>query len=299
MYNALAAVFNALSDSRTPLVLLIFSSLLNIFLDLHFITKLNMGIAGAAWATLISQGVSAVISFTVLVLRVKKIKSEPFRYFSAPLLPVMGRIAVPSILQQSIVSVGSLMVQSVINSFGTLVLAGYTAATKIHFVLIVPVLALGNACATFTAQNIGAGKPERVRSGYIAGIKITAVIYSAVLVCVILFADSILGIFLKDPVAAKTIETGRGYLHFIAPFYYIFGLKALTDGVLKGSGDVTVFTLSNLVNLTIRVLAAFALSPFIGARAVWYAIPAGWCVNFIIGGLRYRSGKWKEKKVIH
>ncbi|MCI1958075.1 MAG: MATE family efflux transporter [Clostridia bacterium] len=298
MYNVLSSVFNSIGDSRTPLLLLIFSSVLNIFLDIVFVAKFGFGIKGVAYATLIAQGISAVISFIILLKRICFYKSENYNKYDATLLKTMSVVAFPTMLQQSIVSVGSLLVQSVINGFGTSVLAGYTAATRVHFICIVPVLALGNATATFTAQNIGAGKTERVSLGYRAGIKIMGVIYVFVWILLMVFSKDVVSVFLGDTSSKAAYETGISYLRFISFFYFIFGLKSITDGVLKGSGDMKIFTGANLINLSIRVVFSYVFAPFIGACAVWYAMPIGWFVNFAIDFIRYINGKWKTNRFI-
>lgn len=335
MYNVLAAMFNAMGDSRTPLYLLIFSSVLNVGLDILFVTQFAMGVAGVAVATVLAQGISAVISFGVLLKRLKgytevgetegaedaedgetsrKLNAEPdkglaacaetaqneaFRFFDVPMLGRMIRVAIPTMLQQSIVSVGMLLVQSVVNGFGSSVLAGYTAASRIDSICIVPMIAAGNAVSTFTAQNMGAGRPERVKRGYRAA---RFMVYGfAVLICVILlaFKTQFIGAFMDGEGNELAYATGVSYLSFMAFFYAGIGLKATADGVLRGSGDVSVFTVSNLVNLAIRVIVANLCAPFWGVAAVWYAVPMGWAANFLISFTRYRTGKWSEKKLIH
>ena len=265
MYNILSSMFNALGDSRTPLCLLIFSSVLNVFLDLWFVIGFGAGVAGK---------------------------------YDTAILGAMVKIAIPSILQQSIVSIGMLLVQSVVNGFGSSVLAGYAAATRIESICIVPMISTGNAVSTFTAQNMGAGKPERVRKGYRAACAIAGGF--ALLICLILlfFDRQIIGTFMDTSSGAVAYATGTGYLSFIKFFFICIGLKAVTDGVLRGAGDVVVFTLANLVNLGIRVSGAFLLSPVLGVAAVWYAIPAGWTVNYLISLCRYLTGKWSKKNLI-
>ena len=159
-------------------------------------------------------------------------------------------------------------------------------------------IALGNAVSTFTAQNIGAGKMERVKSGYRASYFIVAGF--ALLLCVVLlgFKTQLIRMFLDNDSGAKAFQTGVSYLSFIAYFFAFIGLKASTDGVLKGAGDVFVFTSANLVNLTIRVSLSFLLAPVIGVAAVWYAVPIGWSVNYLISFIRFLSGKWCKKKLV-
>lgn len=298
MYNILASMFNAMGDSKTPLYLLIFSSILNIVLDIVFVTLFHLGVAGVAAATVMVQGISAVISFVRLMGHLKSYEEEGGVVpFDTEMLKSMIKVAIPTMLQQSIVSTGMLLVQSVVNGFGSSVLAGYTAGSRIESICIVPMIAMGNAVSTFTAQNMGAGKTERVRQGYRAAYGIILVI--AVLLCVgvLIGRNTLVGLFLEQG-SVTAYETGVSYLGFIAFFYVFIGLKAATDGVLRGSGDVTVFTVANLVNLTIRVLAANLLAPFLGVAAVWYAVPMGWAANYLISFVRYKSGKWTTKRLI-
>lgn len=302
MYNVLASVFNALGESRIPLYLLIFSSLLNVVLDILSVTVLGMAVDGVAIATVISQGVAAIISFIILIRRLRRypVKADSGKapLFNARMLLRGTKIAIPNTLQQSIVSIGMLLVQSVVNGFGLAVVAGYSAGTRIESICIVPMIATGNAVATFTAQNIGAGEIARVQQGYRASYKIAAVFAVITGTVLFLFHEPMIARFLGSEHSAAAFETGTGYLSFIAYFFVCIGVKASVDGLLRGAGDVVVFTLANLVNLGIRVAGAFLLAPAIGVKAVWYVIPLGWTANYIISFSRYLTGKWKEKKMI-
>lgn len=303
MYNILSSIFNALGNSKTPLYLLIFSSLLNIVLDLVTVQIFHMGVAGVAIATVFAQGVSAVISFCLLLRTLKNFEEEEkerqkIELYDFSMLGSMIKVAIPSMLQQSIVSIGMLLVQSVVNGFGSSVLAGYTSGMRIESICIVPMIAAGNAVSTFTAQNLGAGRPERVKKGYHAGIGIVAGF--AVFTCILLtvFHNSIINAFLESGSDQAAFDTGNSYLSFIAFFFVFIGLKATTDGVLRGAGDVVVFTLANLINLSIRVAFSFAMAGIIGVQAVWIAVPIGWAANYLISFIRYLSGKWSKKKLI-
>ena len=280
MYNILSSIFNALGNSRTPLYLLIFSSLLNIGMDLVMVRVFLLGVAGVAIATVIAQGLSAVISFCLLLRLLGTYREETStketdaekrgveetdadtaqrKLYDFSMLGNMIKVAIPSMVQQSIVSIGMLLVQSVVNGFGSSVLAGYTAGMRIESICIVPMIATGNAVSTFTAQNLGAGQSERVRRGYLAGVRMVAAF--AVLTCLILtiFHEPIINAFLEEGSDAAAFATGNAYLTFIAFFFVCIGMKAITDGVLRGAGDVVVFTLANLINLGIRV--SFLCSP--------------------------------------
>lgn len=300
MYNILSAIFNSLGKSRIPLYFLIFSSVLNVFLDLYMVVVLHMGVAGVAIATVIAQGISAVISFLVLMKTMKSYGSDT-KYvdkFNGGMLKKMISVSIPSILQQSIVSIGIMLVQSVVNGFGSSVLAGYSAATRIETICIVPMIATGNAISTFTAQNLGAGQYERVHEGYSAGYRIIGSFAVAIALIMALFHRSIISLFLDVESGGAAFTVGISYLKFIGYFFVFIGLKSITDGVLRGAGDMTVFTLSNLINLSIRVTVAFKLTPVWGVGAVWYAIPMGWATNYIISFAYYITGKWSQKSIL-
>ncbi|MBS7140060.1 MAG: MATE family efflux transporter [Clostridiales bacterium] len=298
MYNVLAAVFNALGDSKTPLYLLVFSSILNVVMDIFSITVLGMGVDGAAAATVFSQGVSAVISFGLLIRKLKTYPSGAVKRYDSGMLAGGTRIALPSILQQSIVSIGMLLVQSVVNGFGSAVLAGYSAGSRIESICIVPMIATGNAVATFTAQNIGADRIDRVKRGYRISYAIVGAFAALIAFGVGIWNGEIIAAFLGGDTASEAFATGTEYLSFIGWFFVFIGLKACTDGVLRGAGDMAVFTAANLINLGIRVAVAFLLAPVWGVAAVWYAVPMGWTANYLISFAGYLSGKWSRRRVI-
>ena len=172
-YNIATGIFSALGDSKTPFVFLAVSSLTNIAMDILFVTTLGMEVDGVAWATFLCQGVSCVLAMVVVLRRLRKIPTEgKAQLFSGGLLKRFAMIAVPSTLQQSFISVGNIFIQSIINGFGPGVMAGYSAAVKLNNLVITSFTTLGNGISNFTAQNMGAGKPERVRSGFSAGLKL-------------------------------------------------------------------------------------------------------------------------------
>ena len=294
MYNVLSSMFNALGKSRIPLYFLIFSSVFNIVLDWVFVADFALDVAGVAWATLIAQGVSVLGSFTVLRKELKKLEGASDGIFEAEELLPMAKIALPSILQQSTVSIGMMLVQSVVNSFGAESLAGFSAGMRIESICIVPMAAVGNAISSYTAQNIGAGQLKRVSKGYVQANKM--VIFFGVVICVILelFPTQFITLFLGADGSQVAIATGYGYLVFMGFFFFMIGFKMAADGVLRGAGDMKLFTIANLVNLSIRVIMAMTLAPRFGIAWVWYAVPIGWTANFVISYLEYRTGKWKQ-----
>lgn len=299
LYNISNAVFNALGNSKTPLIFLIISSILNIFLDLLFVLKFHLAVKGVAYATLISQAVSAILSLSYLLIKLQTIKcNNAYKFFDAYILGKIYKIVVPSIVQQSIVSIGNLFVQSLVNSYGSIAIAGYTSASKIDSVIILPLVSLSNAISTFTAQNIGSGNVKRVKKGYKAALSMIAIFCSIMIIILFLFGDNLIGIFVNKSENKEVITIGCKYLKIVSMFYFLMGLMVITNGVLRGAGDLKVFLLSSLTNLSTRIIFAYILAKFIGQSAIWWAIPLGWAVASTISIIRYNSGRWKNKKMI-
>lgn len=293
MYNVLSAMFNALGKSRIPLYFLIFSSVFNIILDFILVIQFNMGVAGVAWATLIAQGISSVLSFLVFIRELKSLNCGYAGIFNKTEFSGIMKIALPSILQQSTVSIGMMLVQSVVNSFGSEALAGFSAAMRIEAICIVPMTGIGNAVSSYTAQNIGAGKHDRVVEGYHVANKM--VITCAVIICIILecFYMPIISLFLGEGGTAAALSTAQRHITFTGWFYCLIGFKMAVDGLLRGAGDMKMFTIANLVNLFIRVALSSLLAPEFGIQMVWYAVPIGWTANWLISLREYKTGKWK------
>ena len=219
-YNMATGIFSALGDSKTPFIFLVVSSVTNIFVDIIFVKAFNMGIAGVAWATFICQGISAVLAVIVVFLRLSKIKVlQRCPVFSFIILVKLLKIAIPSILQQSFISIGNIIIQSVINEFGAGTIAGYSAAVKLNNLVITSFTTLANGISNFTAQNLGAGKSERIRDGFKAGLKMVWII-SIPLVLLYFFAGKqLLYLFLDNP-TNTAIHTGIMFLCILSPFYW-------------------------------------------------------------------------------
>ena len=288
MYNIISSVFNSLGKSRIPLFLLIFSSLLNIVLDIAAVTALGMGIAGAAWATLISQALSAVLSFIILTKTLKSMDGRRKRLFSSSIFSSMTKIALPSIIQQTTINFGMMLVQSVVNTFGSEVLAGYSASIRIDNIVTVPLSAVGNAMSPYTAQNIGAGKKERINTGWKSALAI--ILSFSILICIILqtFNTEIISLFLGADGSAAAYRTGEEYLSYLGWFYGILGFAFVTGGVLRGMGKMASFTAASIANLSLRVIGAMVFAPLYGVEIVWYVVPLGWILYFSICYVSYR-----------
>lgn len=298
LYNAFSAVFNALGDSKKPLIFLIFSSLLNIVLDLYFVADLKMGVPGVAWATLIAQGSSALLSFLFLMRKLKRIQTEKYQRFDGELLKSMIRVAIPTIIQQSIVSIGMLLIQSAVNRFGSSFLAGYTAATKIDGIAIVPMVAVGNAASTYVAQNMGAKKMERISQGYRICLMMAAGIGLVIAVILHIAGNAAVGMFLDTSSSAEAIDIGTKYLSTVSMFYFVMGTMNVSNGVLRGAADMGWFLFSSLCNLGVRVSLTYALADMTQGMIIMWANPVGWSVALIIALSRYFHGGWKKKEII-
>lgn len=295
MYNICTGIFTALGDSKTPLYFLIGSSVGNIILDLILVSVFNMGIAGLAYATFFAQGISCVLAFIYLLKRLKLIPTDNTpMLFSTRMLKEISLISIPSILQQSFVSVGNLFIQNLINGYGSSVIAGYSAAVKLNTFAITSFSTLGNAISSFTAQNIGAGKKERVKHGFNAGIIIALFV---VIPCSVIFCfggQFVLRIFLNNE-SSSAIKTGLLFLRIVSPFYVVISIKLLADGVLRGAGAMRWFMLSTFSDLILRVILSYILSDSFGSKGIWASWPVGWTIAMVISISCYLSGIWKKE----
>ena len=294
-YNIATGIFSALGDSKTPFVFLAVSSLSNIGMDILFVEAFDMGVAGVAWATFLCQGVSCVLAVVVVLLRLRKIHTEgKVRVFSGELLKRFILIAVPSTLQQSFVSIGNIIIQSVINGFGTDVMAGYSAAVKLNNLVITSFTTLGNGISNFAAQNIGAGKMERVKAGFIAGLKLVWLLCAPILLLYFIWGKGLMGFFLDEP-TELALSTGVIFLRILSPFYFVVSAKLVADGILRGAGMMKQFMMATFTDLILRVVLAFVLSgTVLGSTGIWCAWPVGWCVATAMSIRFYHRGKWNR-----
>lgn len=297
-YNLATGVFSALGDSRTPFVFLAISSTANIFMDILFVTAFSMGVDGVAWATFICQGVSCILANAVLVKRISSMTKGQTkgRLFDRRMFFKFIYLAVPSILQQSFVSVGNILVQTIINSFGSAVIAGYSAAIKLNNLVITSTTTLANAVSSFTSQNIGAAKYERVVSGWRVGIAFTECMLIPIILLFTLGADLVLRIFLDD-VSSLAMATGRSFLLIVAPFYLVVAIKNISDAVLRGAGDMKPFMADTFIDLLLRVGLSWLFSSYWGTVGIWLSWPVGWSVATVISIFFYLSGHWKKRIV--
>lgn len=295
-YNLATGVFSALGDSRTPFLFLAFSSTANIFLDILFVTAFGMGVDGVAWATFLCQGVSCILANAVLYRRIATLTKGIARakIFDRKIFFKLVYLAVPSILQQSFVSVGNIMVQTIINGFGSAVIAGYSAAIKLNNLVITSTTTLANAVSSFSSQNIGAAKFDRVKKGWKTGVLFVECLLIPVILLFTLGSHLVLQLFLDD-VSGLAMETGRAFLLIVSPFYLVVAVKNMCDAVLRGAGDMKPFMADTFIDLMLRVGLSWLFSRYIGSLGIWLSWPIGWSVATLIALYFYLTGHWRRR----
>jgi len=296
-YNVSTGIFSALGDSKTPFIFLACSSTVNIAMDIWFVAAFKMGVAGVAWATFICQGISCILAVLFVLKRLAAIKTEnSIRKFSWHMLGRIAVIAVPSIFQQSFISVGNIIVQSVINTFGSGVVAGYSASVKLNNLVITSLTTIGNGISNYSAQNLGANKLERIKQGFKAGIKLVWCI-SLPLVILYFFAGKYLIYLFIDNPTEDALNTGIQFLKILSPFYFMISIKLVSDGILRGTGKMLHFMVSTFTDLILRVVLAVVLSKFMGTVGIWIAWPIGWGIGMLMSYTFYRTGKWNKNGI--
>lgn len=291
LYNICTGIFTALGDSNTPLYFLIGSSLGNIAMDLLFVAVLKMGVPGTAWATFLCQGVCSILAFIVLMRRLKKMECGRVPLFRLDMLGRIASLSVPSILQQSFVSVGNLFIQSLVNANGLDVMAGYSSAIKLNVFAVTCFSAVGNSVSGFTAQNTGACEYGRVKKGFGIGAATAAVIAVIFSLCYVIFSGELIYIFMDtaDADSAAAAEAGKAFLGTVSPFFIAVALKLTADGVLRGAGQIRSFMVTTFSDLVLRVVFAFILSPYYGAQGIWMSWPIGWTISGLLSLALYAA----------
>ena len=293
-YNVSNGIFSALGDSKTPFYFLAFSSCSNILVDYLFVRYLKMGVAGVAWGTFLCQGVSCILACWVVFDRLRKIKTKKVEWFSFSLLKRIVNIALPSTLQQSFVSVGNIIIQSIVNGFGASVIAGFSAATKLNNLVITSFTTIGNGISNYTAQNMGANEYKRVHEGYKAGVKMVWIICVPIVFLYFICSKQLIDLFLENP-SMHVVNSGVSFLKIVSPFYFVISLKLVVDGILRGSSQMSDFMKSTFVDLLLRVLLSIIFSKMFGYIGIWMSWPVGWSVSTMLSNLFYH--KWKKVRV--
>ena len=297
-FNMYMSYLRALGDSRGPLFILICATLFNVVLDLWFVVGFEMGIAGAAWATVIAQALAAVLCWVYAkrrapLLRVKKL------LFDRPLFRSILRYSIPAAIQMSLVSLASLTIMRLVNSFGYISTAGYTAAQKIDSIATMPLSNISMATSTFVAQNMGAGLEERAKKGFRTTMVLMVGLSLFISALAMLFGKPLITLFLDAAATDSTaiLAVGTEYLSIIVSFYGLFAIFFAFNGFFRGVGDAVIVMALTITSLSIRALAAYFLTwQFdMGAEAVAWSIPIGWGLCSFVCFWYYRKCKWAGK----
>lgn len=292
-YNIATGIFSALGDSKTPFVFLAFSSVANVFADVVFVRYFHMGVAGVAWATFFCQGVSCVLAMIFVLKRLHNIRIDDVEkdgripFFSFSVLRKLWRIAIPSTFQQGFISIGNIVIQSIINGFGPSVIAGYAAAIKLNNMVITTITALGNGMSNFAAQNLGARQLERISDGWKAALKLVVCVCIPVVVVYQLFGENLVQLFMNAD-ADEALKVGFQFLRIVSPFYFVVGVKLATDGVLRGVGAMKAFMMATFTDLGLRVVLAITFSREWGSTGIWMAWPVGWIIGTFLSYVFYK-----------
>jgi putative MATE family efflux protein len=309
-YNVVAAILRGLGDSMTPLYFLILSTILNIALDLLFIVKLGWGIEGAAFATIIAQGVAFIVAIFYLNRNHELIKFNLREFaFDWEIFKQSLRIGLPTGLQHTFVALGMMALMGIVNGYGTDVVAGYTAAGRLDSLAVIPSMVFSQALATFVGQNIGAGKIDRVKKGLQRTLVMSSATAVIITLLVIVFKTPLMSLFTTDQ---AVIGIGGDYLTIVTSFYLVFTWMFIYGGVMRGAGDTLVPMFITLISLwLIRIPAAVFLSQEsinflginirgagLGEAGIWWSIPSGWAFGMILSIIYYQTGRWKSKTVV-
>ena len=288
-YNIATGIFSALGDSKTPFIFLAISSTANVLVDILFVTTFRMGVAGVAWATFLCQGISCILSIIVVLLRLSKIKTkERVVLFSGKLLKQIAVIAIPSIIQQSCISLGNIIIQGIINGFGSGVIAGYSTAVKLNNLVITSFTTLGNGVSNFAAQNIGAGLILRIKEGFKAGVKMVWIICVPIVIVYCSVTEVLIRFFMDEPTEIA-LDSGMQFLRIVAPFYFIISVKLVADGILRGTGLMKQFMIATFTDLVLRVVLAGVLAGLFGYTGIWCAWPIGWIIATMLSLYFYHN----------
>lgn len=304
-YNFFGNGLRAIGNSLMPLIFLGISAVLNIVLDLVFIINFKMGVAGAAEATVISQYVSGM-GITIYAL----LKSTHFRIkrkhlkFDISIIKELSNLSILTALQQSVMNFGILLVQGLVNSFGTVVMAAFAAAVKIDTLAYSPVQDFGNAVSTFVAQNYGAGKHRRIKEGWRQSMIAASIFCVSVSAVVFIFAEKFMGLFVSD--GTEIIKVGAGYLRIEGSFYIGIGILFLLYGFYRAVGKPEMSLILTIISLGTRVVLAYALSviPKIGVIGIWISVPIGWALADMTGLLYMKKlpllkSRFRKKYDLH
>lgn len=296
-YNLATGIFSAMGDSKTPFIFLACSSVINIAVNVFFVAGLHMGVAGVAWATFLCQGISCILAVITVFSRLKQITAgceEEIQIFDKNVFQKFISIAVPSILQQSSISIGNIIIQGAINDCGVSVTAGYAAAIKLSNLVVTAFTTLGNGISNFTAQNIGAGRMDRVCAGHRAGVRMVWSLCIPIVLVYTIGANLLISFFIDNP-TELALQSGIHFLYIVAPCYFLISVKLVSDGILRGAGMMKEFVIATTSDLILRVILVKILVVPFGYLGIWSAWPIGWSLGTGLS-LYYYKKKFKSSK---
>ena len=281
LYNITTGILNGLGDSKTPLIFLIGSSLMNIILDLVLVILLPLGIRGLALATLLSQAAAAIATFVTVLRLIRQLEAETdVPRFSLPVLREILNLGIPSVIQHAFMSTGQMVLQNVINRYGIIVMAGYSVAFRINGLYVNSNMALSNALSGFIAQNKGAGNIGRIRQSYRLSVVITGIFSLLTVLLLLTCGRPILSFFVgDDPEKAEIVAAGMGFFRIVVPFYLMVFLKNVSDGALRGIGNMKAFMFATILDVMFRIFLGPIFSDRFGLNGVWWVWPAAWLVG--------------------
>ena len=293
LYNIIASLLRSLGDSKTPLYFLMLSAVLNIILDVLFVLIWDAGVKGVAFATFIAQGIAAILCIVYSYKNYEILHMTKKDWvFDRSLFDLIAKYSILTSIQQSIMNFGILLVQGLVNSFGTVAMAAFGAAVKIDGFAYMPVQDFGNAFATYVAQNKGAQKEDRIHEGIRCVVKLISLFCFIISILVFLYAKELMLIFIS-PKEYEVIKIGIEYLRVIAPFYVLIGFLFMFYGFYRGLGGMKISILLTIISLGTRVLLAYLLAaiPSIGLTGIWWAVPIGWALADLAGYALYKRRK--------
>ena len=298
LYNFFSAYLKALGNSIVPLVFLGVATGINIILDLVLVVVYPLGVAGTAWATIIAQYISGIGIGMYTLIHDHKMRQTFCRFnVKKESLKEIANYSLLTCAQQSVMNLGILMVQGLVNSFGTTIMAAFAASVKIEAFAYMPVQEYGNAFSTFIAQNMGAHQTKRVQQGFRYGV-LTSIGYCFAISLVLWFLAKPLILIFIDPQETLIVAQGIRYLHTVGPFYFGIGCLFLLYGLYRAIGKPGVSVVLTIISLGTRVLLSYFLSSIsqIGVLGIWWSIPIGWVLADLVGFLYYRKNKRKLLK---
>jgi len=297
-YNGMSAVLRALGDSTTPLIFLIVASVLNVILDLLFVVEFGWGVPGVAIATIIAQFISG-LGCIIYALAKVKILRMPLKEFKPDkeIFRKCIRLGIPVAIQNSFVSVSLMAMQGVINSFNEVVIAANTAAARIEQLVLQPSMSVGAAVASFTGQNIGAGKIDRARKG-LRSASMIIIIFALIMLPVMYFGSEVIMGFFTNKDDVEVVKVGVEAIRVTSFFYAFVGFIFVTRNFLSGTGDINIPMIMGFSEVVVRVILANVLAGFLGYHGIWWSTAFTWLITAFVGILRVLSGKWKNKSVV-